>query len=269
MIDKFNFKLETFADPGWNLVFQRGSTISKEIKTNAEVYSSNPDLFVLIDKAKTICPTDFASLNLEKVRTWYLLIAKDEEWFHKETFELSSWDNKFSAFINLDYLFDDYEQDYEIRLEKLGQILKAAKASSEMKLNGELIVRLAAKSIEDVVDALNDIVTEFTPKKTSLPLDKNWTIFLGRLGKFLQSASVKMPPIENAYSFNRLSFMNLLSYGIDNLQRKEGKEPILLELSTLLTFLKSNPSVGDDLNSQLAELNRFLNLQLLDWSKFS
>lgn len=264
-----NFKLETFADPGWNLVFQRGSTISSQITTNAEIYSENSDLFVLIDKVKGRCPVELESMNLGKIREWFLLVAKDEEWFHKDVFTLSYWDNKCSAFLSLDYIFDNYEVDYEKALSCLFQILKKSKVSANMKTDGELIVQVEGEEISEVVETINQIITAYPPKKSSLLLDQNWTLFLDRLNKVLHSLSLSMPSIKNVYSFNKLTFMNLLSQAIEKLQKKEGKEPILIQFSTMLTFMKSNPSVGDDFNSQLADLNRFLGLELIDWAKIS
>lgn len=265
---EFNFKLEAFADPGWNLEFQRISTVSNEIKTNAQIYSGDPDLFKLVSKARDNL-SDLDSLNLEKIRDWYLLLSEDEEWFHKETFELVCWDGNCSSYINLDYVFDDYEQEYDIPLSKLVKILKSMKTRTKMELNGELGIRIEGKDIIEIVRNLNEIISIFPPKKTELNLDKNWSLFRERVDKVLASIPVKMQQLENEFSFNKLSFMSILSSTIDQLQKRAGKEPIVVEFSTMLTSLKSNPSVGDDLNSQLAYLNRFLNLQLLDWDKFS
>lgn len=263
-----NFKLETFADPGWNLTFQRESTISKDIPTTSEIYSGDPDLFVLFSKARATCSIDFESLNLEKIRDWYLLVAQDEEWYHKETFELAKWDNECNAYINLDYIFDNYELDFGTALDQLSDLIKNKDIETHMGLEGELLIRLKSNTIEKVVELLNTLVTKFKPKKPVLTLDKNWSIFLEKLQKVLLVESIDMPTLENRFSFNRLSLMNKLNYACDHLQKKNGKERILVEFSTLLTNLKNHPSVGDDMNQQLAQLNRFLALELIDWSKY-
>lgn len=264
-----NLKLETIADPAWSLVYQRGSTISNDIKTNVEVYSDGPDLFALVEKVKGKCPINLELLNLGKVRDWYLLISQDEEWFHKDTFELSITDKECIAFVNLDYIFDNYEIDYEELLSGLSKKVKELKTKTRIQIAGELVVYFESSDLNSVLDSINIIIAAYPPKKYALPLDRNWTLFNERLHKVLSSLSLSMPSIENTYSFNKLAFMSLLNQAIGMLQKKVGKEPILIQLSAMLTFLQSNPSVGDDLNFQLANLNRFLNSELTDWSKFS
>jgi hypothetical protein len=253
MHSKSDFHLETFGDPGWNL------TVS-----NQQTYSEGGDLNDLIQKVDINLPLDLKSIDLAVIRNWYLVVATNEEWFHKDTFYLTKIGSSYKAMVNIDYIFDDYEIDFDLALNGIKSFVDSLHLKSQMTMNGELEIHFESSSIVDMISNINSLLTKYPARKIQLTLEKNWDLFLNRL-------SLVIEPVNLPQQFripSEANLFQLLEFSIDNLQHRAGKERFLITFSSFQTKMRLYPQLNSEINEVLGDLNRYLNLELLDWSKF-